>query len=289
MTRRVTAIAIVAIALSSGCVERQAPQAPHAPSRGLVLHADPAPGRSPVDVELELRGGSLRVRPGSSTPLVAGAIHVDDPTLLPHVTTNARGVAVVQDFTPSNAPSDPAPNIAWDLSLGNAPMRLSVHVLGSEQQHIDLGGRSVVAARIYNEGGHLALDWSAENPRVAEQIELWSIGYLEASHLARSGAKRIQVKNVGRTEIDLGDIVASELRIDIDASSGSLDLIVPADTSARADLDPNAGLRIEAEGFRHDNPEAYTLGPSNEAPRLRITGHALNGLVRLRTRNTGKP
>jgi hypothetical protein len=265
---------------SAGCARR--PEAPSLP-RGEMFVGASAPGDAahPAEVHLALARGALRLMPGSrEAPLVAGSIRAGDPTLLPHVTVNPRGVAVVQDFTPDGAiPS----KIAWDLTLGATPMRLFVHVAGSEEQHIDLGGRPIVTARLYNEGGHLAVDWSAPSPITAEHLELWSIGYLEARHVALSRAKRIEVKNVGLAEIDLGERVDSELRIDVPSSSGTLVLTVPASVTARAVVESAPALRVEAEGWDHESQGPYVLGTPGLTPRVTIVVHASGGLIRLRS------
>jgi len=252
-----------------------------------VVAADaPGDGAHPATVRIELEKGALHVAPGAAgAHLVAGHLHADDPTLAPHVTVNARGVSLVQDFAPAEGV---ATNISWDLTLGTTPMRLFVHVAGSEDQRVDLGGRPIVTARLYNEGGHLDLDWSAPNPRAAERIELWSIGYLEAHHVARSGAKRIEVKNVGLTEIDLGDRVDTDVEVDVVNSAGTLVVTVPRDVAARAVVDASVAAQVEAEGWSKESPGRYALGTPEAAPRVTIAVRSAAGLIRLRT-TVGKP
>jgi hypothetical protein len=276
------AISAMTFAATAGCARSPEPPAPPLPRGEIFLGAN-AKGDAahPAEVHLALAKGALRLMPGSrEAPLVAGSIRAGDPTLLPHVTVNPRGVAVVQDFTPDEAiPS----KIAWDLTLGATPMRLFVHVAGSEEQHIDLGGRPIVTARLYNEGGHLDVDWSAPSPITAEHLELWSIGYLEARHVALSRAKRIEVKSVGLAEIDLGDRVDSELRIDVQARTGTVALTVPASVTARAIVESAPAVRVEAEGWDHESQGPYVLGAPGLAPRVTIVVHASSGLIRLRS------
>ncbi len=228
--------------------------------RDELLVAADAPGsvQHPAAVSLVLAKGSLRVAPGSrGGHLVEGTVRSSDPTLLPHLTVNARGVALAQDFAPDEGT---APRIAWDLTLGATPVRLDVHVIGSEEQRVDLGAAAVVAARLYNEGGHLQLDWSAPNALVAERLELWSVGYLEANHLARSGARRIEVKCVGFGHLDLGDRVDRDLRIDVEAGTGALEIVIPAGVTARATVAAPTGLQVEAEGWRQEADGGLALG-----------------------------
>ncbi len=265
----------------AGCAP--APSSPPPPREEIFLGAD-APGTAarPAEVVLALKRGALHLGPGRANGhLVEGTIHSDDLTLLPHVTMNARGVAVVQDFAPDAGATG---KIAWDLTLGRTPMRLSVHVLGSEDQEVDLGGRAIAWARLHNEGGHLKVDWSAPNPIAAEAIELWSIGYLEARHAGRAGARRIQVKSLGRGEIDLGDRVDRELRIEVEGEMGSLAITVPRSVAARAELESPAGVRLEAEGWSHESASVHVQGPRGASPKVVIAVRSASGALALRVR-----
>lgn len=232
---------------------------PTTPSRAgeIVIKAD-APG---ADVQLALQKGSLRIGPATSAsaPTLEGVARSKDPTLLPHVTSNTRGVSVVQDFTPEDASA----NVAWDLRLGPTPMRLSVHVTSSEEQHVDLGGRSITSGRYYNEGGHVVLDFSAPSVVTGASWELWSIGYLEAKNLGRAGAKRIEVKNVGSAELSVGDLRAP-LLLDVVATQGRLSIAIPKSVHAKATVAASPASQLSAEGF-HDEAGVLTSGPADGA------------------------
>jgi hypothetical protein len=279
-------VVLGAVALSSGGC---AAKAVNFVSKLEVIVQGDAPGdvKHPAEVQIAVQAGALHLRPGApGAHLLAGSVRSDDVTLLPHVTSNARGVAVVQDFTPEEGSTAKS---FWDLALGSTPMRLFVHVSNSEEQHVDLGGRPITMARLYSEGGHLDVDWSAPNPEEASVIELWSIGYLDAHNVARAHAKRIEVKNVGMAVIDLGDHVDNDLRIDVVESQGTLIMVAPADTTARATLTGAAGVRVEAEGWRQEAPDSYTLGAAGGARRVTVVVRASGGLIQLRTARPTEP
>lgn len=247
-------IAALGIAIASqACAPARAPE--HGGVLEIAAHAE-ANGAVPR-VRLEMRKGTLRLRPGvAGAPfLVAGTVRATDDSLLPHVTTGRRGVAIVQDFEPE----ENAPSIMWDLALGSAPMHLDLHVRGSENQDVDLGGRSLASARVFNDGGHLRLAWSAPAVNPVDKIELWSIGYLEVSGLGRSRAKRVEVRSLaGLAEINVGRVEAP-LMLDAENAAGSLVIAVPRDAGVVATV---AATAIKADGFTQTAPGVYSAEPS---------------------------
>jgi hypothetical protein len=274
---RVAGFAPVALALAA-CTRPPVVPVVH---NELLVHADAVGDVAhPVEVLLVAQKATVHIRPGSAGgPLVEGSIRSEDATLVPHVTTNARGVAVVQDFTPDAASA----RVSWDLALGDVPMRLSIHTLASEQQHLDLGGRAVETARVYNEGGRLDLDWSAPNATVASRVELWSIGYLDARNLDRARAKHVELKNVGFAMVDWGAHVSQDLDLEVVESAGDLVLIVPADATASVTLDVSPKLHVRNEGWRQELASSYTLGHSESPPRVTIVVHGATGTLQLLT------
>lgn len=205
-------------------------------------------------VRIEMQKGSIRILPGSTELTVDGTIRTDDPTLLPHVTANARGVAVVQDFG-----SDAATQSTWELRLGSKPIRLDIHITASEDQHIDLGGRAVTKARYYNEGGHAQIDFSSPTSTTSSSWEIASIGYLEIRNIARVRAKRIELKNIGRADLSFGEPIREPLLLDVVASQGKLAIAIP--TSMRAHITVPPSLTIAADGFTRDG-NTLTSGPA---------------------------
>ncbi|MGH7283879.1 MAG: hypothetical protein ACRELY_20325 [Polyangiaceae bacterium] len=239
----------------------------------------PAPTSGAGIVRLELAGGALHVAGSQDRRLVVGACHASDATLLPHVTVNARGASIVQDFAPE---SRSAAQIGCDLKLGTTPVHLDAHVINMENDIVDLGGVAILTARLYNEAGHMDLDWTKPNPGVADYAELWSIGYLSARHLARARAKRIELKSVGFADLDVGELNGVPIELDVVSSVGTLVLTTPAGAVARATIDQGVVVLVDAPSWKQDSPTRYLLGAPDDTPQVVIRIHSASGSIRFR-------
>lgn len=245
---------------------------PEPPPREVIIAASP-PGEGPVDVILAMKRGALNLAPGSGGHLVDGRARASDASLLPHVTVNRRGVAVVQDFDPGEAD----PTIRWDLALGERPLRLQLHVEGSEHQRLDFGGLDLREATLFNEGGYLDLEWSRPPRRGAEHLHMRTVGLLRVHHLGRGDVQVLTVENLaGRVELSLDGPLRRPARWDLKMAAGSLRLEVPEDTSAA--VVAGGAANVVTSGWT-ETDGGWRLGESE--PRLHIALTTGAGAVEL--------
>ena len=166
------------------------PLAPHDVKIAADAEGD---AKAPAHVSVFLQRGVLSVKGGGAHTLegVATGAAGDAP---PRLELMQDRVALTQ-ATVGGAP--PKGDAKFVLALGATPMSLQVDTGMGEAQAIDLGGASVKQARFHTASGHLAIDWSAPNRLSGGPVVLATeAGYIEVTHLGRSGASSIDVTNV---------------------------------------------------------------------------------------------
>jgi hypothetical protein len=272
----------------------------HCPSESKDLLYEPVPleahdvqiaadaegdAKSPAHVSVFLQRGVLSVKGGGAHTLegVATGAKGDAP---PRLELMQDRVALTQSTVGGAAPKGDAKFV---LALGATPMTLQVDTATGEAQSIDLGGVPLKGARFHTASGHLTIDWSAPNRLPGGPVVLETeSGYIEVTHLGRSGASGIDVTNVaGYVSLDTGDLgsdpsAAALGAITATVKSGKLVIKVPKDTAARATIQaPANGVTLKgwASG---DAAGSFVVGDPKAVPRVTARVTALAGNVELR-------
>ncbi len=233
--------------------------------------------KSPARVALFLQRGALRVAGGAAHLVEGNATGAEgDPP--PRVDVGADRVSIVQSEVGGAPPKGDA---KFELELGRLPMNLSVETGSGESQTIDLGGVSIVTARVRTGTGHVAVDWSRQSAVSGGRLELSTEGgTLEVTHLGRFEGRSVDVREGGGlVNLDLGDRVDQDVTIDAEVGTGKLRVRVPKTVSARARVSAPAG-GVAVAGWRPEG-DGFVLGDASLAPRVVIRVRCLSGHVEL--------
>ncbi len=156
-----------------------------------------------VDLSLAFGAGKLNLQPGSAE-LVSGTATYNIADFKPTVTANGSNVRIEQ----GNWKVTGIPNLAnvkneWDLSLGSAPMNLSIEA-GAYEADYKLGGLSLTGVTVKDGAAQSTMDFSEPNPS-----EMTLLRY-------ETGASNVSLTGLGNANF-------SDLEFNSGAGSYSLD------------------------------------------------------------------
>jgi hypothetical protein len=258
------------------------PLAPHEVKIAADAEGD---AKAPAHVAVYLQRGILQMKGGAGHTLegVATGAAGDPP---PRLSLTQDRIALVQSNVGGATPRGDA---NFQLALGATPMSLEIDTGAGEAQTIDLGGVPVKEGRFHTASGHLTIDWSGANPLPGGLLVLKTeAGYIDLSHLGRSGATHISVSDTaGFVSLDFDDLpaaAASSPGVTVSASvtSGKLVLEVPHGVAARATVQAPAS-HVALKGWTPD-AEPFTFLAGDPAAPARVTARVLvqGGSVELR-------
>jgi hypothetical protein len=228
---------------------------------------------------LQMKGGAVHTLEGVATGAVG-----DAP---PRLELMQDRIALTQSTLGGNAPRGDA---KFMLALGATPMALEIDTGTGEAQTIDLGGVPVAKARFHTVTGHLTIDWSAPNPQLGAELTFETQGgYIDVSHLARSGARAIDVVNVaGLVNLDVGTLAGvpsafGALSVTATVTSGTFVFKVPANVAALATVQAPEGSRVFKGWKPGAASDTFVTGAPDASPRITLRVAAQAGKVELRT------
>jgi hypothetical protein len=236
--------------------------------------------KAPAHVSIFLQRGVLHMTSGAEHTLegVATSALGDAP---PRLELMQDRVALTQVTVGGAAPKGDA-NFA--LALGKTPTLLEVETGTGEVQSIDLGGASIAKARLHTASGHLSIDWSAPNRLGGAEVVLKTeAGYIDVTHLGRSGASNVAVTDTsGYVSLDLGEVAAPLTAISASVTSGKLVVHVLAGTPARATIEAPADRVLLRGWTAAEAPFGFVTGDPAASPRVTVRVVVQGGSVELR-------
>jgi len=234
----------------------------------------------PAHVRLTMHTGELHWTPGGAH-VVGGAVRTNVADLEPKIEAVADRVTITQGGSPdakwgADVVSD------FRLTLGPTPLDLSAD-LGAANGDFELGGLAIKSASLRSGTGTVKIGFSSPNPLAADTLDIESgAGAVTLSDVARFGASKVRVHTgAGAIAITLGPVVDRDVTLDLEATAGAVRVVVPASTTARAEVKPGPG-GITSKGWAKAG-EALVLGGAGPSPRVTIRARAGTGAITLET------
>jgi len=234
----------------------------------------------PAHVRIAVQAGEIHLTPGGAH-VVGGSARTNVTDLEPKIDAAPDHVNVIQVASPdakwgSDVISD------WRLTLGPTPLDLSVE-LGAANGELELGGLAVKSASARSGAGSIKVGFATPNPLAAEALDLESgAGAVTLSDAARFGASKIRVHTgAGAISVALGPVVDRDVALDLEATAGTVRVVVPATTTARAEVKPGAG-GVSSKGWTKAG-DALVLGGPGPSPRVTIRARSGTGAITLET------
>jgi hypothetical protein len=247
-----------------------------------VIGDAPGDPSHPATVRVEMSKGELHMTPGGGH-VVGGAVKTNVAALGPVVAPAGDRVTVSQGKAGQEAGDYGSEFVGdWRLTLGTTPMVLQLST-GAAKTDLELGGLAIKSLAVRGSAGDVHLGFSSPNLLAAEQLDVeCSAGAITLTDVARFGAKEVRVHSAaGAVSVSLGPKVEREMTLDLEATAGSVKLVVPAGVSTRTEVKTAAGV-VKATGWTKDG-EAFILGPATPTPRVTVRARTAAGNITLET------
>jgi hypothetical protein len=189
-----------------------------------------------TNLELTMGAGTLMLNPGAKDKLVHGSITYNVPALKPTVTTTGNTVRIEQEKSGYAAIRDNVKN-DWDLTLGSAPMALTLSI-GAAKVRLELGGLALANLAIAQGATDFALTLSQPNLIELDTLRFNAGAARSALRgLGNLNARRLEFKGgAGVLSLDFDGALRQDLAVSISAAAGSVVVAVPKGVPTEASL-----------------------------------------------------
>lgn len=230
----------------------------------------PSSPETVTNLSLAFGAGTLKVHPGSSV-LVSGTATYNISDFKPTITVNGSTASIEQGNWKLNG----IPNMAnikndWDLSLGNAPIALTIQA-GAYHAEYQFGGLSLTSLSVKDGAAQSKLDFDSPNASSmsllhyetgASDVSLTNLGNANFSNLQFSSG-------AGNYTLDFSGTLLQDGTVTIQTGISNMNLVIP--TGVPVTLTVEGGLNnITHDSNWTKNGNVYTQGG---------TGHTLNIII----------
>jgi hypothetical protein len=188
-----------------------------------------------ADLSLQIRLGPCRVRftPTDGPSFIAGT-YIDQTRTLPlEVQTQSGVVTISQRFAPMAFTTVDVPRLELGISRAR-PFALDIQA-GASDNSFDLGGLPIARLALKGGAARFETDFSLPNPTPMTVLELgMGAGSFIARHLANANFGELRLGGgMSASTLDFSGTLQRDAHGRIDAGVASVDISVPASTSAR--------------------------------------------------------
>lgn len=173
-----------------------------------------------------------------------------------------------------------------ELALGMAkPFRLTVEIGASENQ-LDLGGVPISRLALRHGAGKTTVNFSAPNPQPMTLMEIGAgAGSTELRNLANARCAELLIEGgMAAFALDFGGALRQDTHARVTAALSSVDIVVPATTSAKISIESSLGHVDPGEGFTAKEGAFWTQAAlEGRTPLLTISASVTLGSLSLRT------
>ena len=199
-----------------------------------VLNID-VPFPTTADLSLQIRLGPCRVRftPTDGPSFITGTYTDQTRTLPLEVQTQGGVVTISQRFTPISFGTVDVPRLELGISRAR-PFALDIQA-GASDNSFDLGGLPITRLTLKAGAARFETDFSLPNPTAMTLLELgMGAGSFVARHLANANFGELRLGGgMSASTLDFSGTLQRDAHGRIDAGLASVDITVPASTSAR--------------------------------------------------------
>ncbi len=244
----------------------------------------PAQPSGVVELSLEFVAGELKLAPGASGALAAGAATFNAADLAPKIETTGSSTTLRSgDLEIEGLPRvDEKLVNEWDLKLADTPLSLEIQA-GAYTGSFELGGLSLEKLAISEGGSDTKVAFSTPN-----QVEMESFAYstgasnTELRGLANANFTQMTFHSgAGDATLSFDGDLQRDASVAIDAGVGTVTILVPQGVQAQVTFD--GGLAsVDASGGWAQDGKVYIL--SGSGPSLTITVKMGAGNLKLKTK-----
>jgi hypothetical protein len=241
MFRKSILAVIVVLALTSmACgltINLPVTQVKTGPTQTEDIHVPlPADAATATDVTLAFGAGTMDLAPGAENALISGTATYNVQDFKPEIITGANSVQVKTGNLEINGIPSFGDNLknAWDLRLGDTPMRLTINA-GAYKGNFELGGLALKSLKIGDGASDVKVDFSELNP-----TEMSSLRYetgastVTLNGLANANFSSMTFKGgAGTYTLDFSGELQRDADVSIESGVSTVTVIVPEGVSAR--------------------------------------------------------
>jgi hypothetical protein len=199
-----------------------------------VLNID-VPFPTTADLSLQIRLGPCRVRftPTDGPSFITGTYSDQTRTLPLEVQTQGGVITISQRFTPMSFSTVDVPRLELGISRAR-PFALDIQA-GASDNSFDLGGLPITRLALKAGAARFETDFSLPNPTPMTLLELgMGAGSFVARHLANANFGELRLGGgMSASTLDFSGTLQRDAHGRIDGGLASVDIFVPASTSAR--------------------------------------------------------
>jgi hypothetical protein len=199
-----------------------------------VLQVD-VPYPETADLSLRLRTGPCRIRLTSAdgTPWIRGTYTDRTRTLPLDMRTEGAVTTIAQRVDLRTLSELQLPTL--DLAISRARAFALDIETGASENSLDLGGLPLTRLVLKAGAGRFELDFTTPNPAAMTLMDLGiGAGMLTARHLANANFGELRLAGgVSGSTLDFSGELVRDAHVSADAGLASIDIVVPATTSAR--------------------------------------------------------
>jgi hypothetical protein len=234
----------------------------------------PNPDSGDANLTLAFAAGELNLTPGGSDALVSGTAVYNVDELKP--VTSGSGADIRLQTGQNDAKFNGIPSFGdnfknqWDLTLGQAPMDLTV-MAGAYKGNMDLGGLSLKSLHVTDGAAQVALKFSQPN-----QIEMSLLHYetgasdVSLTNLAYANADSIEFRSgAGNYTLDFGGDLLRNTQMDVRSGMSKLTIYVPQNSNATVTF--SGGLAsVNTTGNWQKSNQTYTYSGGGASLNINI-------------------
>lgn len=188
-----------------------------------------------ADLSLQLRTGPCRIRfTAADGPAWIRGTYTDRTQTLPIEVRSVGGVTTIAQRVDLRTLAElQLPTL--DLAISRARLFALDIETGASENSLDLGGLPLTRLVLKAGAGKLELDFTAPNPAAMTLMDLGiGAGVLTARHLANANFGELRLGGgVSGSTLDFSGELVRDAHVSADAGFASIDILVPATTSAR--------------------------------------------------------
>ena len=242
------------------------------------------PDASIADLTLVFGAGELEIEPGAQGALVSGNAEYNVDDFKPRISVDGEEVRIeTGDLEIKGIPKiDDEIKNAWNLRLGDMPMRLTINA-GAYEGDLELGGLALKSLEVGDGAADVRLEFSEPNP-----VDMETLRYTTgASNVKLSGLANANFTSMlfrsgaGDYTLDFSGDLQRDAVATIESGISQLTIIVPEGTAARVIFKGGlANIHVADEWSR--SGDAYVL--EADGPILTINVDMGAGNLELRSR-----
>ncbi len=222
-----------------------------------------------VDLSLAFGAGTLDLKPGS-TALVSGTATYNVADFKPTVTADGSNVRIEQgNWKVTGIPNFNNIKNEWDLTLGSAPINLSIEA-GAYKADYEFGGLSLTNLTVKDGAAESKIDFSSPNAATMELLRYETgASSVSLSNLGNANFSRLEfTSGAGNYTLDFTGALKQDASVSITTGVSNMILRIPAGVPAQVTVEGGLSNVTPASGWTK-NGNVYTQ--SGEGHELVIT------------------